>query len=903
MPFRFRPLVFFVLPVPRSTRGCADRALAIRGRTRTALVVMLLVNAFAGASSVRAADTTFDAEVARKFAGVAAWQGFWETSEQRSISRSNNAGYTNNRFEGLGHGRFELSRDTNGWAPEHGEFQWRGNGIAAGMRNESMSKWSKYGPRMLGEDWQASDGGQVAMKDVEFTIWMNRRHASLHAGRNLDGALRRHRVGHAVTAGSGGDGQHHYIEQAIDETTPGAILTFFIPNYEKTKLKQWAVVQGGPGVLAFQHEERAHDSTAGDTVRRSRVVLVPDYEDVEVEVTIEGYADWRPLGSIADPTKPGSGLVARATLKSKQGKAKSLPEVEQFRFELLDTSREPGVCLNWPLAAKDEDYDLRFADLSSSSAGEQLAAVRSFFAAWGLSSSGDYDLASMPAGGVPRMSFGQVSENGQRAEVMQPPKDKTGQPFAEAAIECFDFGAKAELRVTCVLQDGRELLGLMKSENGEQDLVRLPKRAGPDWIAESWRKQNRATTLAADDDNEKVEGQLENGDGFTLYEEYRGWVVNGKHVEGDPQRKDFFVLNLIGADAKTGINLFEALSKLRVHSQLRRSEMSRAERLMNGNHRDAPHRVDQHGVWVKQFVNDPPGTKDARSGKEKLGDSGAHTPLTQSGVAGRPKIVIGIGLLARNNTESIFNQPFNLPARDTILAFDRALAHELMHSVGVEHHGAGDRILSAWWVSPRHPRNQVGRPYFRGMTRMTMSGQRASDEVITLLNEQGHDLATQHMSKYSADRVLTDSWAKDRLLAEGKAYMSEHAGQQGLAWNSAEEYAEYFLEENVSGGFAFLAENVGQPQGQHSGDQDCLMRYYFAKFYPARGKEDTYYLVTPGTERIGIDICHSRNGTGINAPNPPNLPQSRYGDAAGDAGNCFEQICPNDAIPPRPSRL
>ena len=75
------------------------------------------------------------------------------------------------------------------------------------------------------------------------------------------------------------------------------------------------------------------------------------------------------------------------------------------------------------------------------------------------------------------------------------------------------------------------------------------------------------------------------------------------------------------------------------------------------------------------------------------------------------------------------------------------------------------------------------------------------------------------------------------------------------------------------------------------------MRYYFAKFYEATGRKDTIYLATPGTERIGIDICHSGAGTGINASS--HEPQSRYGDAAAGEGDCFSQICPNDAIPPR----
>ena len=91
---------------------------------------------------------------------------------------------------------------------------------------------------------------------------------------------------------------------------------------------------------------------------------------------------------------------------------------------------------------------------------------------------------------------------------------------------------------------------------------------------------------------------------------------------------------------------------------------------------------------------------------------------------------------------------------------------------------------------------------------------------------------------------------------------------------------------------------IGVECGEHSGDQDCVMRYYFAKFYEGKTSvEKTLYSVAAGTERIGLEICRSGKGTGINAPG--RKPQSRYGDTAADDGDCFSQICPNDAIPPR----
>lgn len=280
---------------------------------------------------------------------------------------------------------------------------------------------------------------------------------------------------------------------------------------------------------------------------------------VELIITAAGYDEWRPEGNIKKPKEPGNSLTARATLQPKAGTGTFVPKVKSIRLQLLDTSREPGVCLNWPLAAKDDDYDLR------------LEAV----------------------------AGGKLSKSDQILEVTDPKRNDAGQPYAEVKINSYDFGGRASLRAICLLNDGREIEGVMK-DVGEAPM--LPKMKHPGWVADTWKKAHQVEKLADDDDNEEIKGQKDNGDGFTLYEEYRGWVEKGKHIEGDPKGKDFFVLNLIGGDAEAGIDLFEQLSKLRVYSRLRdATEMSQEDRLMNGNHRDAPHHVDQHGVWVKTF--------------------------------------------------------------------------------------------------------------------------------------------------------------------------------------------------------------------------------------------------------------------------------------------------------------
>lgn len=560
---------------------------------------------------------------------------------------------------------------------------------------------------------------------------------------------------------------------------------------------------------------------------------------LELVITAPGYDAWRPEGNIKQPTAPGNKLVARATLQPKTAEKGFVPRVKHIRFELLDTSREPGICLNWPLNVKDHDYDLR------------LAAV----------------------------AGGKLGESDQSLEVDDPKRDDKGQAYAEVQIDSYDFGGRASLRAVCLLTDGREIEGVMKDVG---EMPRVPKMAKPGWIADSWRKAHQAEQLADDDDGEKVKNQKEDGDGYTLYEEYRGWVMNEKRVEGDPKRKDFFVLNRVGRNALPGIELFEQLSQLRVHSKLRLYEMSPQDRLMNGNHRDGPRRVDQHGVWIKTMS------------RSELGDTGAITRLTKTGVAGRPGLVEGVGLLARSNSDSLFNKPFNLPAQDAMFAYDRAIAHELLHTVGVEHHGSGDGRQIIGYVSPRNPHNKVGRPYYAASV---------DGRPLVLLDEAGHDVAQKDYAGYVKLRELMDMVLLERTLKEGAEYIQRNGASYNPNVPSAQAYADLQIELLTIYCFMHLGGQVGVQHGEHSGDQDCVMRYYFAKFYESVGRSDSaQYLVTPGTERIGLEICHSVNGTGVNAPKPPNLPQSRYGNAAATDGDCFAQICPNDAIPPRATK-
>ncbi|MEZ5966346.1 MAG: hypothetical protein R3F56_21100 [Planctomycetota bacterium] len=856
-----------------------------------------------------------DQDAARQWASVTEWVGFWEASETRTYDYRNSLNaslWAQTWREAQTSSRFRLRRASAGVSadPTEGTFEWVGTGVEQWLSSESSAESGASAHAT-----QTAGAGRVPSSAVTFRVKLKEGLATFGPGANDEWPTGR-------TSGWIGSEQNR---RSVDRTTP---LLRAVPTlYKGEQRAGWWDFRAPPGVITFT-DDRTTQKTEGDGthgyVYRGRVVLCPVYDDLECEVTIDGYADWLPRGSIQDPKKPGSALVARAVLRSKKGRSEDIPEVDRFRFELLDTSREPGVCLNWPLAAKDEDFDLRLAEFTDGSGGPDPAAVKRFLREWDAMSAGDRDLDSLPPD-VPQFAFPVISDNGQKGEVVGPPKDRSGRPFADAAIECFDFGAKSELRVVCVLKDGREIIGLMKGEGGDQDIVRLPRRRGPDWVAAKWCEDHRATDLAASADDEKVAGQPMNGDGFTLYEEYRGWVEAGRHIDGDPERKDFFVQNKIGvgasnggdgADGRAGIALFARIAKLRVHARITDAEFDWRVRVMNGNRRDGPHRVKQHGVFIAEIP-------------WRQGDvTGGKTTLRDPSRAGRPATTLSMGILRRGDPKSVFtdewNKFANLPKSDADSAYDVAVAHELAHSVGAQHHGeGGDRPMDLFFQGAGDPMNSTGLPRF--VQRLPPSDADLAATIfasrpkvwsdfdrgptIHLYWEDTHEDVAELLGP-AFERALDRERTDPLNPGGGRAYAERRAAQFSRWGKDARFFEELALHTSVAGGTT-KAEWTGHgfsgggkfdrriysanPNCLQSGDVGCVMRYFFANAYPAQGRANTYYLIRPGKNPIGHELCRGPAGTGGN--HRDHEPQPRFGDCASGRGNCFGQICPNDAIP------
>lgn len=487
--------------------------------------------------------------------------------------------------------------------------------------------------------------------------------------------------------------------------------------------------------------------------------LTPDNTE-RLELFIENtdaYRQWRP--DTTPDAKRGNPLALTASVVSSTGNAPQTA-VESFTWELVGTSREPGVTSNYPVRANDTTFDLELEP--------------------------DTD------------SFVVISADKQRVE------RAVQSGFTDSIrVVPFDWGGWSELRVVARLTDGRELVGKLRGTN--EDHVRIPKRGANSKIADVWKMARQMSASDDDDDNEsKPAGDGNDGDGLTLYEEYRGFYEGLQHSEGDPKTKDFFVRNKAMFAAIAGLEHFRIISGLNVHRRLTDTQLG-DDRVVNANTRGGAHLIDQHAVIIEVKA----GLRD-RSYTLRLGN---------------PRISERIELIETWDTmdfEFLYHH----------------VAHELGHSVNVAHHGEGD-FEPVWSI--------VGSALDGGVLYETRG---AITNQITVRNESDDDMTEAIVFFISQDPPAN--------------------GGRRKVW-------------------------VGAQRGQHSGNEDCVMRYAAAKYAASATEPRTRYMFNE-PEFVGLGLCASGVGTGVNAP--ARSPQSRYGEARAGLGDCRHQLLVNDAVVP-----
>jgi hypothetical protein len=532
--------------------------------------------------------------------------------------------------------------------------------------------------------------------------------------------------------------------------------------------------------------------------------IAPVWSDIELVVDIDGYEDWIPEGDLlTNGLFPGNRLTAKATLQTKDGKPPQLP-AKKIKFELLGTSREPGVCMNWPPEKKSADpvvpYDLRISPSDN-----------------------------------PELKVS--DETGQTATTQDTQKPTTG----SAIIACYDYGAWGDLMVTAELQDGRTIVGHLRNEPSTLRIT-IPKRMDGSHIADAYRKTSEGSGDAADDtDFDRSPNNSHDGDGFSAYEEYRGFCVNRRHIRTQAAKKDLFILDKIGGEAMRGYKIYEKATGIETHWQIRQDEM-RDDRVMNFN------RSSQTPVATKQLQHAIIVREWNKAGYSEMESDGKKPCL--------PKDVNFVSITYRVSPfDGLYRDVTRGDKAESVDESGATIAHEIAHGSCTWHHGESDPGVK-YWVRD----SSVDPPVIREVG--------ADDDGKMLMDPKDP-------TKPAAGTII--HVFKERTQKEISA----------ANWRFDDPMVIYVAKFK---------------DGPHSGNEACFMRYDAAGAYTHPRGAANARILFDGREYTGTILCESAAGTGVNASG--RSPWPRYGNAAGGTGgaasrgNCKGQININDGSKP-----
>jgi hypothetical protein len=404
--------------------------------------------------------------------------------------------------------------------------------------------------------------------------------------------------------------------------------TYSIGQEESLIMVEEQKLGTNPNILAGEIVDRDENANGEITETITRWSFVRGPVDVELIVLPQAYASWIPAPG-KDEATAGEKMQVVLQLQGKGGKEPRL-KAKAFELRLINTSREPGIAINYPIAP---------------------------------TGTAAPDLQFLKQGGAEKESEGQI--------IRVPSVDgKTGM----ATIGSFDGGGYAILEVEAILEGGLRVKGHLEVPTGPT-AIEIPKRKKGTKIAQAWLDKNGSPGEM--EDNETTIGNNNNGDGLTAYEEYRGVFSEGKHMRLDPKKKELGVQidkDHIAALAG-GVHLFAKASGLTV-IKLWKEELEE-DRMLNKN--------SSSGKAGSQYA--------LRLIKESLpkGVVGVNEPVKKTNKTPQLSIktVIDIDQLkqlyhaqAKVFQDSGVVMPYSMEEE-----INNTIAHELSHGVNVMHHG------------------------------------------------------------------------------------------------------------------------------------------------------------------------------------------------------------------------
>jgi hypothetical protein len=253
-----------------------------------------------------------------------------------------------------------------------------------------------------------------------------------------------------------------------------------------------------------------------------------------------------------------------------------------------------------------------------------------------------------------------VASDGQSAE------SKGNLKESSVIITSYDWGAYGKLKVTAIYEDGHEEEAHVEGDASKGALT-IPKDDKGNHIADFWEKHYAGgkSDAKADDDLVPI-GDSHQGDGLSLYEEYRGFRVQGEHIRTNPILKDLFIYD----PENLGLGLFSE-SAFTTHivdwNEFKMEGGAANPRVINFN-RGLAALGPQHLLRLKNEAM--PGLYGKAEGP--------------SGKPGPPKSIITVKI------------DVAMCQSDNAQRLSWTIAHELAHGCNVWHHGRSDYEISQW---------------------------------------------------------------------------------------------------------------------------------------------------------------------------------------------------------------
>ncbi len=351
------------------------------------------------------------------------------------------------------------------------------------------------------------------------------------------------------------------------------------------------------------------------------------------------YDTWVPEGKQLPPVDgkdSGNTIGLRVMLVDMKDTTKEITDVDyKVTYELTNVSNVPGVCTNWPInaGAGPDGPDLRF------NAKPKFSALESF-------------------------AIDKIESN-----------DSLGRNLP-AFITSYDYGAYGTLTASIHLKlSGGDVQAHL---HGESPSTPIPKDKNNNHIADYWEDTSGvlSKSYAQTWDALHFDGNSNDGDGITLFEKYRGFLIHGKYQRLDPKSKHVFVRNQSSnANLQSLFNLFQNATQasgglISVH--VCDPDELDASNVINMTATEGKG-GDQYAIEVQDynFVK-----KDPTAVNVLAQTFSKDSPPSASGdnYAKNPKDVSFIGVKV-------------ISSSDDISTYQYVVAHELGHALGLHHHG------------------------------------------------------------------------------------------------------------------------------------------------------------------------------------------------------------------------